>query len=308
MLNRRVAEASALRSFFQSQWDYIQELLDTWQESKEREEKERREVHKAVETIVDGTDTRLRSLGSYQDQLRKSTRDLLFYIDGLISAMPSPLLVDRSTLVTNPTVRRLFKSPRLVASIFDENQAVRDYFRQHAFSDDDAYAMVFAYRDEKRILGSEMQGEMIVRDVEQTQVTFSGHEVIGLHPSEEKLRSGLKRTLFENVVDHIRLETVKLRHGRSDEEQRLHALNPHMNINNPHVYMDKLQEILSVPKRLVAVKNKQLTINKMGIKISPDTESNHFSSADTLHLNEVAIGGNRARVVCLVRYPRPALT
>jgi len=67
-LNKRIPEASALREFFQEQWEHLQQLLEARQLNKLQQQSEAERLSSAVGTIVEGTDIRLRAIGNYQEE------------------------------------------------------------------------------------------------------------------------------------------------------------------------------------------------------------------------------------------------
>ena len=64
VVNKRVAEAIALRGFFQDQWEHLQRLTSDWQNKKAREQEEAQRISSAVESIVEATDSRIRALAA----------------------------------------------------------------------------------------------------------------------------------------------------------------------------------------------------------------------------------------------------
>lgn len=97
------------------------------------------------------------------------------------------------------------------------------------------------------------------------------------------------------------METIRIRHGRSAEEQRQAALDPGENIDNPILYLHPLKRLLASPSRLLALNNQQLAIDEIGIlRCQMDV-----SSTDSLRLQEISVGEQRSRVLSMVRYPIP---
>lgn len=301
MLNQRVAEASALRRFFQEQWDYLQQLLDNYREEQLREERESEELAEAVEALVEGTDKRLRSLSSYQKRLRESAHQLLDYVEEITGSVPPPLRIDRKTLVLDPTVVRLFRNWEQVRGLLRENPAIAEFFQQpDNLAREIVFALLFLMRSEQTTTGSEMRGEVLVRDVLQTSVGFFAHELLEPRKCEAEARLALKQILFDSVVAHIKKETVAMRHARTEQEKRAAMLNPEENINNPEVYLRLLVERLAEPRQLLKLSNSQLNIDRMGIKLPLDG----VNASELMHLYEVEVGEERARLVSLVSLQR----
>ena len=307
MLNQRVAEAESLRAFFQDQWNHLQHLLDQRQQQKIRERQKTRLLDHAVEILVTGTDGRLRAISRYQEQLRQSTRALLIYIEDIVSAMPPPLLLTKQTFVMDPTVRSLFQGERLIDKLFHEQRILENFLEHQIEICREVHALIHLFKTEKHVLGSAMWGEMLVSGVPQTIVCFVGHELIDIKINETDLRSVLKKILFDSVVIHLRLETTRIRHERSDEKFRQDVLDPEQNIDNPKVYLRVLQQLIASPKQLLNLNREQLTIDKMGIKVS-NAHEDSTTSTDTIDLQELSIGNRPSRILCMVRYPLDRLS
>jgi len=299
--NRRVAEATALRGFFHDQWEHLRQLASDWRDKRARDQEEAQRITSVVESIVEATDSRMRGVGDYQERLRSSSRKLLDHIQGLVMAMPPAVCIDRVAVVKDPLASRLFGDRQRVQEIFCEDPAVQAYFRSEEHADkEQVFALLFLLRHDKNILGPEMRGEMIVKEVQQTSVAFHGHRLHAAGPDEAWVRSAMKKILFDNVIRHIKHQITGLRHSQSEEEKRIGLLNPERNMNNPAVYIDMLVEQLSAPGKLIRLQDEMLRVNNMGIKLPLESKA----SSDLLRLYEMEIGESHSRVAALVRYPR----
>lgn len=294
-LTQRIAEASALRRFFQEQWNHIQSLLEGRQQTEERTET----LALAVETIVDGTDKRLRSLFGYQKRLREGARALLDYVESLVQRLPPPLLVSRRNLVMDPMVRKLIRTPQQLHSLFGTNSEIRQFFLDPGNNGrDEVFALMFFIYQQQQRFGAEMRGEIIMHDVQQTLVSFVAPEVVAPRASEPEIRSATKEMLFESAIGHIRLELVKQR-AQAMEEPGFRWLEPDRNIQNPEVYFNELLKLLARPGELLDIHEDQLHINSMGVKLP--SEDNEVT---TLQLQQLAVGEEPTRVMSMVRFPR----
>ena len=282
-MNNRNPEASALRSYFQEQWDYLQKLIEVRQANNLRQQHEREAVYKAVETIVDVTDVRLRAVASYQKKLRASARELLDYVEELVMEIPAAVELSHSAYINDPMVNMLFRSPSEIHRLFSQTQSVQEFFKasknNHAT---EVFALLFLNRSEKNILGSEMRGEIILKEVAQTSISFSGHRLVSPSATEQAARSAIQRVLFESAI------------------QYLNALqNPHLNIDNPEVYLQRLVEQLSLPQKLIRLQDNLLRVNTMSIKMPLDADA----PGNEVRLHELEIGDEQTNVLLLVRYP-----
>lgn len=299
-MNKRIPEASALREFFQEQWEHLQQLLEARQLNKLQQQSETERLSSAVETIVEGTDIRLRAIGNYQKRLRMSARELLDYIEDLIADMPPAVEVSRTAYSNNSLVNTLFVSTEAMHRLFSQSSPVQTFFnnlknRQRR----EVFALLFLNRTAKNIFAAELRGEVILREVPQTSVSFSGHQLIAPQATEEAARGALKKILFESVIQQLKLQIIQLRHSQTDEEKVAGAQNPQCNINNPEVYIEMLVEQLSLPQKLINLQDNLLRVSKMGIKLPLDSTV----PSNKVRLYEVEIEGEQSRIVTLVRYP-----
>lgn len=303
-MNRRIPEASALREFFQEQWEYLQQLLEARQQDKQRRQREAAGLRSAVETIVEGTDTRLRAIGNYQKRLRDSARILLEYIDGLVSDMPTAVELCQRSYSDNSLVNTVFSNSDAMHQLFSRSLSVQNFFNDvENLQHQEVFALLFMDRTERSILGAEMRGEIILKEVPQTSVSFSGHQLIAAQPSEDDARKVLKTTLFESVIHQLKQQITRLRHGQTEEEKLAGLEDPARNINNPEVYIKMLAEQLNLPQQLIRLQDNLLRVSKMGIKLPLDSTAR----SSEVRLQEVEIEGDNSRVVMLVRYPRAEL-
>ncbi len=198
-------------------------------------------------------------------------------------------------------------------------------------------ALLCMRRTEKTVMGMELSGTTLKKDVMQTAVSFSDHRVYSPAPSETETREGLRNCLFQGLATnalerimrrrltsqqlqnryqllHARLRRHKQQAGKASqgtrtieetslelkqiEKEMLHAP-----LLTPQVMLQQVINVFSKPDDFVQVRKLQLRLNKMGIKISNDS-----TQADNkLNLTEVTIGDNPPRVVTLAMFPRKEL-
>ncbi len=303
-MNKRISEASALRAFFQDQWEHLQQLLEARQSGRRQQQNEAKRLASAVESIVEGTDNRLRALGDYQKRLRKSARELLDYIEGLVAGMPPAVQLGQTAYSDNALVNMLFDNSRAMHQLFSSNQPVQAFFADRENPQrQEVFALLFLNRTEKNILGADLSGEVIQKEVQQTSVSFSAHQLIAPEETEQAARRALKKTLFDSVVQHLKLQMTELRYRGSREEKWAQAKQAERNIDNPAVYIEVLVEQLSLPQKLISLQDKLLRVSKMGLKLPLDART----PSNKVKLHEVGIGGQQTRIVTLVRYPRAEL-
>lgn len=300
-MSQRKPEASALREFFQEQWEHLERLLAVWQMQKSQQRIEEEKLTSAVEFIVDGTDARLRGVSSYQKQLRVSARTLLDYTEQLVARMPPALEVNQTSLLHNPLARTFFEGRDKMRRIFSQDAAIQAFFDAEEHQQrEEVFALLFLGRKETNILGAEVRGEILMKEVMQTAVSFFAHRLMAPAPMEEDVRRAMTKILLESVINHLREQITKLRYSLSAEEIADGLANPNRNINNPEVYIDMLSEQMNHPDQLLELQDDLLCVNSMGIR----QQDGNQESSHMLRLSEVTVGEGPSSVVTLVRFPR----
>ena len=303
-MNNRRPESSSLRSFFQEQLEQLRQLVDSHHKQKLKQQEEKANLHNAIETLVEGTDTRIRGIGSYQKQLRDSASKLLNHINTLVDNMPPPILVNKTTLVTDPLVKAFFESPDIMQDLFSRNANIQAFFNAPENKDaTEVFALMYVTRKEKNILGTELRNDLLLKEVKQTHVSFYDRRLVAPTATEADARMAMKRNLFECVVTHLKKHITELRHGLSEKEKLSIALHPEQNLNNPEVYIKMLAERLSLPTELIKLHDQVIRLNKMGVKLPLD----ETESSDLLQLQALEVGDLCCQVISMVRYPRNEL-
>lgn len=304
-LNRYTENTLACLEYFHTIWVQLQQLLSERRDQKLREQREFRKICGAVEAIVEGTDVRLRGVCNYRNQLREGACNLLQHIESLVDSMPSPIVVDDNSLISDPLVRTLLTDTKTIHRLFLCNRHLQEFFASIENSTrQEVFALLFLHHKEKTVLGTEIHGEILLREVQQTAFSFYGHRLVAPSPSEEAARIEMMISLFETVVRHIKGEMLQQKMILMKQQKGIPTCEPEENINNPEVYIRILVEQLGLPEQLIALQDSLVRVNNMGIKLplKSDTPSN------LLRLNEVQVGDRQSNLVTLIRYPKDGLS
>jgi hypothetical protein len=283
----------------------LQRLLQERRNQKLREQREFKKICGAVETIVEGTDVRLRGVCNYSNQLREGACNLLQHIEALVDSLPHPMVIDDEALATDPMVRALFCDTQTLQRLFFNNRHLEAFFNSAAHADCmEVFALLFLRYREKTILGSEIRGEIIMREVRQKTCDFYAHRLVAPGPSEASARIGMIINLFENVVRHVKNLMLEKKKQLIKGQHRHSILLPEQNINNPEVYIKILVEQLNNPERLITLQDNHIRLNGMGIKLPLNADD----PSNLLCLNEIQVGDRHPNVVRLIRYPKCGLS
>jgi len=178
---------------------------------------------RTIEHVVDETDSRIRIVPNYARRLKKPVENVFRLIDELVESLPKPLDCRRSSYTRDGTVRALFASPVHMQKVFSESSDIRRFFDEHP-DQEECWSLMCMQKNERRQAGMAMVGDRIVRDVLQTVVSFSDHQLMSPGRSEEDARCALKSCIFDSLLMHARLEARSASNAGAGDEDRLPGL------------------------------------------------------------------------------------
>lgn len=185
------------------------------------------DVDEYIERIIDGIDTKLRLVPGYRKKLKTVVSRSLAHIDKLVDLIPGPIDVSRQTFTKDPNVRAYFATPDTLQETFDHGAELRSYFADTTNREvAECCAMLCANKEERRVLGMEVEGEMVRYDVLQTAINFSDYKVLSPAATDEEVRKGIKLCIFDGMITYAlqHIAHLKVRHRDLRNEHRvLHA-------------------------------------------------------------------------------------
>ena len=323
----------------------LREAIHHRMQEKESRQSRRTEILKTVERVVEGTDSRIRLVNNYDKKLQEAVSTSLEYTDDLIDQIPEAIEVSANTFVSDSHVNAFFVNVSDLQTVFSHSSEVRQFMED--FSNVDApqcCALLCMRKSEKTVMGVELAGDMLKRDVRQTAVSFSDHRISSPSPSEAETRKGLKQCLFgglvTNALEHIvqlRLASHKLEKERQILQARLrgyqqnkggseHHTRPAAELANeieeirqklsmigeqlkkahPVTPLESLKQVNAVFSRPDKfVRFKKCSLRLNKMGIKIDADSRQ--ACNEIRLAEVEIGDELPRVVTLAKFPRDEL-
>ena len=303
-------------------------------------------LDRAIERVIDGTDHRIRAVPGYKKKLCGSILKALEYADNLIEQVPSPIDLDSDQFVFDPYLRIFFPTKHGMLQMFKQSSELKEYFSDvHHAGESESYALLCMRESEEIVLGMELEGDHVIKDVKQIRVNFTGHRIYAPAQSESAARRELKCCIFEGLVDNAlaRISALRKRRQELESEQQILSsrLRSHKPIQlfakdvqmpvtvdndlqndavrlekierelvelgyvTPETCLDLVNEILSEPDHFVNLHNVSMRVDKSGIKREDQEPSTKVCD---LHLSEVTIKGHPPRVVTLAKINRKELT
>ncbi|MGA9991243.1 MAG: hypothetical protein WBP86_02800 [Thiobacillaceae bacterium] len=168
----------------------------------------------AVERAVYQVAPRLKQFHGYPGRYRPAVQRVLARVRQLSADVPGPVTLDPEHYSSDPFVHALFGAAKDIKQLFS-TPAMRAYVTQHGSGE--CYALLSMRRVERLVLGLDLDGDVLRRDVAQRVIDFADQQLIAPAPTENEARENLLWYLFDRYMDHVAQGLDRLR----DERQRL---------------------------------------------------------------------------------------
>lgn len=173
-------------------------------------------VEAAIERAVDGTDSRLRLLPGYRKRLRGPVIQAIDHVVALVDSLPEPLVAGHENFSAEPRLATLFVSAEHMLETLGRDRAMISFLKEAAVGAERLTALLLAERIEKNVLGMELAGEQVRRDVAQLTVSFRNHRLVDVADNEAETRRQLKRRAFDHLLSLALARIVDVREERTD--------------------------------------------------------------------------------------------
>ena len=168
-----------------------------------------------ADAVIDGTDARLRAASHPDRRLRPPVRTAVDYVRALVRHLEPAVELSAATFGSDPRVHALF------GSVESMRQAIGRDPMLHAFERDgghdagaETFALLLAERRFKQVLGMELQGELVMRDVRRTLLLFSGHRLRAVAANADDSLRAARILAFRQLIDAARRRLDSVKTGR----------------------------------------------------------------------------------------------
>jgi hypothetical protein len=143
----------------------------------------------------------LRLAKNYRGRLSPAVEISLKYLDSLIGSLPPSREASSTAWASDPYIRAYFTNADDVAEVISRSTDLRTLFENYPDLQE-AYGVLGMEMIERHILGTEVIGETLRRDVQQTTVGFTDHQVRMCGRDQAELQKGV----IERLIDQLALE------------------------------------------------------------------------------------------------------
>lgn len=177
----------------------------------------------AIERAVSAVEPLLKQTGGYPEIYRKPALTALEYARSLAASIPGPVEINRESYAKDPFVHALFPSIDFVQDAFVASRALQDHYQEFS-SADKLYALMGMRRFEKTVVGMELSGQTIQRDVIQNVVYFTSHTLEDPAPSEKQSRDQVAWSFFDSLVGKVKKRVEARKHEKQSQLQQKDSL------------------------------------------------------------------------------------
>jgi hypothetical protein len=180
-------------------------------------------VETAIERLIDGTDPRLRGFLNYRARLYDPVAGAVRHVLELIDGLPAPVEISRAAYADDARLRAFFASPAQMREILRDAQSLQDAVHTPGVAASGrVFALLSMDMQERKMLGMELQGDQVRRDVLQDVVNFSNHRLVCASDSAAETGRQLELRAFDFLVEQALKRVLSSKEVRVElEYQRL---------------------------------------------------------------------------------------
>ncbi|WP_224956809.1 hypothetical protein [Geomonas subterranea] len=180
-------------------------------------------VNKAIERAVDGTDPWIRAVFGYKKKLRPAVLHAINHVVSLVDGTGPVLVLDPLRFDLDANLRTYFISGAELRDFLERDPGLRQLRGTTGRGQHGVTGLLVMEKRERLILGAEVSGEVVLRDVPQLAVSFEAHQLLDLNGKEEDTRYHLKRRAYDHLLRQAlgRITEIKTRRGNLEKHRAL---------------------------------------------------------------------------------------
>jgi hypothetical protein len=171
----------------------------------------------AIERVIDGTDRRLRGLGNYQKRLGSAVEAAVVHVLALVDSLPEATEISRRAYGSDARLRAFFASADDLQAKIGGSKAVVDFLKTvKGTPPEQIFGVLTMEWEQRNVLGMDLHGDIVQRDVPQVVVNFFHHRYFGPAATEAESRWQAKVRVFDYLVEKA-LENIVATRGKRTE-------------------------------------------------------------------------------------------
>lgn len=254
-----------------------------------------RALDSAIEHAVTTVEPLLMHTSGYPDRYRHPVRVAMEYAGQLADSLPGPVNIDRDAYTRDSLVHVLFPDGNAITDAITASLSMQEYLRNPP-SSKEFYALMGMRRIDKKLMGMELVGSVLQREVVQQATYFTSHTIECPSPDEALARNKAAMQFFHRLVTHVKARIEQRRQSkdallakrkeltprllsadgpeRTATEERTTKLEDglHSIIESlgPDHYLEDFEAVLLHPEEYLYLKQTSITLDSMGIRRNAD--------------------------------------
>ena len=144
---------------------------------------------------------RIRLNPRYREKLEACVRTSIAYLRSIGRERLEPILLARAAWSDDPRLNAFFATADDVPACLGRSRELRAFFENPSNGDvQEAYALLGMKKEERTVLGMELQGETVRQDVAQTAVSFSEHRLVAPSATLAATRLEIGRRIIQRLA------------------------------------------------------------------------------------------------------------
>lgn len=159
---------------------------------------DKQRIDQTVERVM-RLNPQLKLARRYHAKLAPAVATALKYVVELVESVPAARDANAAAWSHDPYIHAYFVAPEDVAAVISRSRDLRAYFDNNADAPE-AFAVLGMELTERHILGVAVEGDTMRRDVPQTTVSFSDHQVRMCGRTDADLRNEIVQRLLDQLA------------------------------------------------------------------------------------------------------------
>jgi hypothetical protein len=144
-------------------------------------------VAELADLVVDTVEPRVRAQRRYREKLDPCIRATIAYLREIGRTPLETMLLARGRWGEDPCLHAFFATADEIPAFLGRSKELRAFFAAHAGADE-AFALLGMRREEKTVFAPRYQEGMLMEEVTQTTVDFTGHRLVAPSANEAQTR------------------------------------------------------------------------------------------------------------------------
>lgn len=187
-------------------------------------------VAEAIERAIDGTDPWLRGISGYQRRLRPAVIRSIDHVVSLVNDLPAPLDMCLASYDVEPQLKTYFMSTSEMKKVLSSDRSLAEFLRGPRRDASRITALMTMVKQEGVVLGAELAGDIVMRDVPRTSITFDAHRFLDPADDEQETRHRLMQRAFDHLLSQALGLISAAKSERHDLERRRSLLEAKLNL------------------------------------------------------------------------------